>query len=214
VCLYIRGKSPAQFISHYGAPISFVMYCVRKFLGVLLFCICAQVAEAAVVDANVFYFTDNITADENTSHAATLFNLLIGFDIDKKGMYQVGWSYASHTTETIDDASTVSYKSTQMGPGFVCYLDKSRGLRFGFAYLLKTLADYERTGGTAAEWRGTAMNADFGYQFRFDGMFSLGLRLNYSTTSYNESVVGTTKEDISHKKVIIYPSIAFTLDSF
>lgn len=180
---------------------------------ILASCISVQ-THAYVIDANIFYFTDALTADEDTEHSATFYSLLFGFDIDKKGMYQVGWNYAAHATETKINSEETSYKSTQMGPGFVIYFNKDRTFRFGFSYNLKTLSDYKRNSGDSEEWRGTAMNADIGYQFRFDQAFSLGLRLNYSTTSYDESVTETTKEDVTHKKVLIYPSVALTLDSF
>lgn len=183
-----------------------------KSLFVMISIIAAPCAHAAVVDMNIFYFTDGITADEDSSHASTLYNFLLGFDLDKKGMYQVGWNYSSHSTETENDGQTVTYKSTQMGPGFVIYMDKKREFRFGFSYNLKTLATYEANGGTEKDWRGTSMNADLGYQVRFEDAFSIGLRINYSQASYDESVEDTTKEDVSHKKTIIYPSAALTLD--
>lgn len=186
---------------------------MMKRISLSLLCVfCVSVARAAVVDANIFYFTDGITADADTTHAATLYSFIIGFNLDKKGMYQVGWNYGSHSTETKNETDTVTYKSTQMGPAFIMYFDKNRAFRFSFSYNLETTGEYDNGTGTAEEWRGTALNADLGYQFRFEDVFSLGLRLNYSTTSYAESIVGNTKEDVSHKKNIIYPSVAFTLD--
>ncbi len=191
--------------------------CFHKIIRLSLFTIAVLISHAAsafVVDLNALYYTDTTTAAQDTSHKSTLFDLLIGFDIDKKGNYQVGWDYASHTTETVDNTTTISYKSTQMGPGFIFYVDKDRAFRFGFSYNLKTTAKYTQGVLPEEEWRGTAMNANFGYQFRFDSVTSLGLRLNYSTTSYYEKVITTVKTDTSYKKVMIFPTIAFTLDSF
>jgi hypothetical protein len=171
-------------------------------------------ARAFVFDTNVLYYTDTTTAAKESSHGATMYDVLIGFDVDKKGMYQVGWNYSGHSTETKDDSTTISYKSTQMGPGFVFYFDKDRSWRLGFSYNLKTTATYTYGSGTEEEWRGSTMNGTFGYQLRFGDGFSLGIRMNYSSASYSEKVITTTKTDVSYKKSMIYPSIAITLDTF
>lgn len=173
-------------------------------------------ANAFVFDTNVFYFSDKITATEDSAHNTTYFDLLVGFDLDKKGMYQVGWNYSSHASTTDNDGDEVIYKTTtQMGPGFVAYLNKSRSLRFGFAYNYKLVADYKANGGDEEEWRGTSMVANFGYQIRFDSAFSLGLRFNYVGATIEESIdTSNVKDEVSHKKTIIYPSIALTIDDF
>lgn len=187
-----------------------------KPLLILLTLFTAARARAFVIDTNLFYLSDSITADENSSHAATYFDILVGFDIDKKGMYQIGWNYSSHSSTTENNGNEVTFKtSTEMGPGFVVYMNKKRTLRFGFAYNYKMIADYEANGGAKAEWRGTSMLANFGYQIRWDGITSLGIRLNYVSITADESVnTSNTKQDVSHKKSILYPSIALTLDSF
>jgi hypothetical protein len=171
-------------------------------------------AHAFVADANIFYFTDTTAETKTTSHKATLYDILVGFDLDKKGQYQAGWAYSGYTTATESNSQTTDYKATGMGPGFIFYLNKTATVRFGFSYLYKTIADYTPAGGTQENWRGTMMNANFGYQFRFEGAFSLGLRMNYSSGSFSEKVVSSTKTDVSNKKTIIYPSIALTVDSF
>jgi hypothetical protein len=173
-------------------------------------------ANAFVFDTNAFYFSDKITATEDSGHDTMYFDVLLGFDLDKKGMYQVGWNYSSHSSTTDNDGDEITYKTTtQMGPGLVAYLNKSRSLRFGFAYNYKLVADYKANAGSEEEWRGTSMVANFGYQIRFDSAFSLGLRFNYVSATIEESInTADVKDDVSHKKTIIYPSIAFTIDDF
>ena len=169
-------------------------------------------SHAFVIDSNVFYFTDDTESDTDNSNAVTSYTFFIGFNLDKKGRYQAGWNYTSDSTEDDLNGQKEEYSSTQMGPAFVYFLDKELTWRLYFAYNLKTTADFTPTSGAKEEWRGTSMIFNFGYQLAISESFAVGVRLNYSSSDYDESVVGTTKEDVSFSKVMMYPSLAITLD--
>ncbi|MEK6556661.1 MAG: hypothetical protein AABZ31_15535 [Bdellovibrionota bacterium] len=186
---------------------------IRSTIQLWLFALCSTLTisvHAAVIDMNVFYFTDTTSGETDSSHSVTAYAFYFGFSIDKKGRYVAGWNYASYTTATEDDATTIDYSSTQMGPAFIIYLDRDHNWRLGLAYNLETNATYERTGAAEEEWRGTGIAADIGYQFYFSEMFSLGARLNYQQSSYSETVTDTTKEDVSYSKDLIYPSMGLS----
>lgn len=171
-----------------------------------------EVVRATVMDLNLLYFTDSLSTNETTSYGATFYNLFLGLNLNRDGSYQMGWNYSNHLTESKESGVNVSYKTTQMGPGFIAYLDKKKAFRLGVSYNLVTTGSHQRSGEAKEDWRGTAINADIGYQIRFESRMSLGLRLNYSSASYVESRQNSTVEDISHKKNLIYPSVALTFE--
>lgn len=186
---------------------------MKKMLRLWLFALCSTVSfriHAAIIDANVFYFTDATSAATDSSNAVTAYAFYLGFALDKKGNYLAGWNFASYSTTAEADPTTIEYSSTQMGPAFVAYLNKDQTWRVGLAYNLKTTADYDKTGSTAEEWRGTGISGDIGYQLHFSESFSLGIRLNYSQSTYSEKVVGAVKTDVSYTKNLIYPSLGLT----
>ncbi|OFZ14658.1 MAG: hypothetical protein A2Z20_03750 [Bdellovibrionales bacterium RBG_16_40_8] len=171
-----------------------------------------SMAGGAVFDLNTFYFTDSLTQTSEDKYDLTTYAFLLGFMLDNKGRYQLGWNYASYSTNNISDSTTKEYKSSQMGPAFVMYLNKDRTLRFGFAYNLSTAGTYTESPATSEKWRGTGLAGDLGYQFQYSESFSFGMRLNYSSTTFNEKLVDTTQTTVSYKKNIIYPSIALTVE--
>lgn len=179
------------------------------FLSLVTFTLPAQ---AFVFDANVFYFTDETDGEEKTSNAVTAYAFFIGFSLDKKGRYLAGWNYATYATTDEGPSLKDEYSSTQMGPAFIAFLDRNRTWRVGFAYNLSTTAEFKQESAQEEEWRGTGMAFDFGYQLYISELSSLGIRLNYTSTDFDESVLDTTKEDVSYSKVMIYPSLALTLD--
>lgn len=169
-------------------------------------------AKAAVIDINSFYLSDGMTSSTTNAVGKTFYSALIGFNIDKKGLFQLGWNYASYSTsDTVASGTPVTYVSTQMGPALVLYLNKDRNWRFGLAYNLTTKALSNATG-ASEEWRGTGIAGDLGYQIPVNETFSFGFRLNYSTTSFTEQVISTTITKINYKRTFIYPSISLAYE--
>jgi len=185
---------------------------LRNIATFVVFYFTTITVKATVIDLNLYYFTDGLVAAEESTYGATLYSAFIGFDLGREGHYQVGWNYSSHATETVENTTTVTYSSTQMGPGFVFYMGKKRNWRLGASYNLVTEGTYQRTGGTEEALRGSSMNADFGYQLRFESSLSIGFRINYVSTSFSESREATTVEDVSYSKSLIYPSAALTFE--
>lgn len=185
---------------------------IRLFLFVFFVSSSAWARGPIVFDLNVFYFTDDMKTTSTVGYQRTFLNGILGVSIDNKGRYQLGWNYSSYSTSDKEVAGTETYASSQMGPGFIWYLDKGRSWRWAFAYNLVTTADYEPAGGTSEEWRGTGMQSEFGYQFPLTEMLMFGLRFSYSTTSYSEKITTTTKTDISYSRGHMYPSVALTAE--
>lgn len=184
----------------------------RFLIFLLIFCKTgSSAAGGAVFDLNTFYLTDTLSTDDTDEHAITIYAFFLGFMLDNKKRFQLGWNYASYTTNNSSAGTETEYTSPQMGPAFVMFIDKDRNWRFSFAYNLVTTAEYT-SGSTSEEWRGSGMAGDLGYQFQATEIFSFGLRLNYSTTAFSESLVGTTQSSVSHSKALIYPSIALTVE--
>ncbi len=165
-----------------------------------------------VLDFDGLYFSDATSAANKSSESATLYSAFAGFGVDKNNFYQLGWNYSNHTTNSVDAATTIGYAATEMGPEAIMYLNKDRNWRVSLAYDLQANANYTYTGATTEKWEGSALNADIGYQYRWDSDLSIGLRLNYSLDSYSQSVVGSTTTAESYSKTIIYPSLALTLE--
>lgn len=169
-------------------------------------------ASNSVLDINTLYFTNTLTQTTEDSNSVTVYSAFAGFNVDKKGYFTLGWNYGAYSTVSTVGATTKTYTSSQMGPGFIFCLDKSREWRLGFAYNLVTVNKYTVTGAVAQEWTGTGMAADFGYQFHFNDSFALGVRLNYSSSTFTKKLIGTTQTNVSYSKALIYPSLAITFE--
>lgn len=165
-------------------------------------------AQSIAFDLNLFYFTDELSLDDKDSSDRTFYTVFLGFIVDRDARYHIGWNYATYqTTDKISDVEN-KYSSTQMGPSFVMYLNRARSWRLGLSYNLITTGKFEGNGDPEVEWRGTGLAVELGYRYRMGERSSIGLSLNYSSTSYNEEFIDTTKEDVSYSRTHIYPSIA------
>lgn len=169
-------------------------------------------ASALFIDTNLFYLSDSlVTSTATNTSTKTFYDFTIGFSVDKKGNFQVGWNYAAYSTADSVASATTTYSSAQMGPKFIYFFDKDRNWRSSFAYNISTSATYTASS-IEDKWKGTGMAMDFGYQFRGPDGFSLGIRLNYSTTTFNESLIGTTYTTVSNVRTFIYPSVSVAFD--
>jgi hypothetical protein len=166
----------------------------------------------AVLDINYLMFSDGMKSATTDEYSATAMNGFLGFSVDKKGYFILGWNYDSVATSNKVDTTTTEYSSTQMGPGLVIYMDKDHTWRLSAAYNIETLATYKTTGSTEEEWSGTSISGSLGYQIRFTESLSIGLRLNYNSASFASQLIGTTQEDVSYTKDLMYPSIAFAYE--
>lgn len=182
-----------------------------RWISIIAVYFCSVFVDAAILDFNAFYLTDTLKESATTKDNKTIYSGFVGFGLDKKKSFNVGWSYSSFTTIYKDSTTKKTYKSTQMGPGFVWFLDKDAHWRLGFSYNLSTDATYQLTGSTKEEWSGTSSNADFGYQIAVSESFMLGMRLNYSVTTIKSKLIDNTQTNVTYRKTLIYPSIGMTL---
>lgn len=161
---------------------------------------------SAYLELNGFYNTDNFKHSSTNNNSQMLYDVSIGFAVDKKSYYNIGWNYTGHST-TKATTTTESYASTQMGPRFLFFFDKAKMFSLGFAYNLSTKGTFNN-GTTTSTWKGTGMKADFGVNFPIGETSLIGFRLNYSSTSYNEQLQNTTTYSVvSYNRTFMYPSI-------
>ncbi|MEK7356310.1 MAG: hypothetical protein AAB250_07660 [Bdellovibrionota bacterium] len=161
----------------------------------------------AYVELNAFYFSDAMTAAASTTNNRMNIEVSVGFAVDKRNQYLVGWGY--HMMTASDGATTTAtYSSTQMGPRFIYSIDKNNEWTLGLAYYLVTTAAYDDGAGTSVTWKGTALKFDFGYNFPNSGDLDIGIRMNYSSASYVEQLVGSsTYSVVAYTRTSMYPSI-------
>jgi hypothetical protein len=161
----------------------------------------------AYVELNGFYSSDALSTTGSVTSNRMNAEVAVGFAVDKKGNYLVGWGY---NMMTASDAATTTttYSSTQMGPRFVFGIDKGNEWTIGLAYYLVTTASYDDGTGTAVTWKGTALKIDLGYNFPVSSEWMIGVRFNYSSASYAEQLVGsTTYSAVGYTKTSMYPSL-------
>lgn len=179
---------------------------LTKIACILLFVAITSPAYA-YLELNAFYNSDGFKNEKTNSNTVLLYDVSIGFAIDKKGFYLAGWNYTGHSTSKSDGTTTETYASTQMGPRFIFFFDKAKMFNLGVTYNISTKASFN-DGSTTFTWKGTAMKADFGMNFPIGETSFLGLRVNYSTASYNEQLEGSSNyETVSYNRNFIYPSI-------
>ncbi len=164
---------------------------------------------SAYVELNGFYFSDSFKPSTQNQSSWMLLDVSLGFSVDRNSRYRVGWNYTMHTiTEKVDTAD-LSYSTAQMGPRFIYSLDKAGLWTLGLTYNLNVTTTFN-DGSGAKTLRGTSLKVDFGYSFYLNEVSQLGLRLNYATSLYSESLVGSTDySTISSNRNLIYPTIYY-----
>jgi hypothetical protein len=163
---------------------------------------------SAFAELNLFYFNDSLTNSTSASNNRTYIDVAAGFAIDSKKRYNIGWNYTTQTATDSSGAVTTKYSSTQMGPRFVWILDKDSTWSLGLGLLLISKAKFDDGAGNTPEWRGTAYKIDIGYNFPISESFFFGLRLNYSTATFNEQIVNSASlSNVSYSRSGIYPSL-------
>jgi hypothetical protein len=176
------------------------------FCGLLVFT--ASERASAFVEVNGFFFNDTLTIGTTNSTSRMIFEGAIGFAVDRKKRYNVGWNYSMHSA-TDKTTTTAKYTASQMGPRLLWILDKKGNWSAGFGYYLVSKAKYDDGQGNAPEWKGSAFKVDAGYNYEISENFFAGIRLNYSSASYSEQLVqSTTYSNVSYKRSMIYPSLS------
>lgn len=167
-------------------------------------------AVAPVLDVNAFYYSDAFTySNVESTYKRTMWDLLLGFNVNKRGSWVMGWNYASSTLAENPGTET-SLTVKDMGPKVLAFLDKDRSWILGVTYNLITTADYA-SGSTTTELRGTSLKAELGYMAQMSDVFVMGARLNWYKPSFKEEIDNTTLTDVTHSRAVIYPSFSFTL---
>lgn len=182
---------------------------MKKLALTLMFLLTPNLAGAVVpiIDANVLYYSDNMTVSSATSsYTRTLWDIMFGMNLDKPGFWVLGWNYASSTL-TENPGTQTSLTVTDMGPKLLVFLNKEHNWLIGFTYNLITKADYQ-SGATTLELRGSSMKIDAGYMTAFSTSFFWGARINYYKPSFNEEIQNTTLTSSSDSRTIIYPSFS------
>lgn len=182
---------------------------IRRFLSIAVVALVLLLSERsfAFAELNVFYLSDALTISTSNTSSRMFIEGAIGFAVDKKKKYNIGWAYAMHSAQDKKTA-TEKYSATQMGPRFLYVIDKNGAWTIGVGYYLVSKAKYNDGIGSEPEWKGSAIKVDAGYNFPLAENFFAGIRMNYSAASYNEQLVqSTTYSNVSYKRTLIYPSL-------
>lgn len=167
-------------------------------------------ALALTLDANVFYFTDDLTAISTAANQRMAWDFSVMLNLSKKGGIVMGWSYASMAATDEVSTATTEYTSTEMGPRVGFYFDKNYTWSVFATYNLVARADFA-SGSTAEEWRGTTLRGELGYMPMATETLLVGAKLIYYKAAYNEQITGsTTLATSSYGRGMIYPAFALT----
>lgn len=170
-------------------------------------------AHAFIFDVNAFYFSDTFvpTAGQST-YVVTNYDLRIGFRVDTKERFYLGWSYSGSGTTLTQTAGSDVYTATEMGPSFLWALDKDKQWIISFAYNISSTATYTPAGGTSEIWKGPTLKAFIGYNFVITERVYFGPTLTYYMATYNEKIVGnTTYTAVANTRTQLYPALYFGL---
>ncbi len=179
---------------------------------VSLLCLAPSVGVCgALIDANVFYFSDAFAySEETTTFNRTMWDFFIGMGLNKKNAYVLGWNYDSMSFD--DNPGTATKLTvTDMGPKFLAYLNKERTWVIGFTYNLITKGKYTEGSAAAVELRGSAMKVEVGYTPEVSEGILIGAKLNYYKASFNETVVNESITKATNGRTVIYPTLSFTV---
>lgn len=165
------------------------------------------------VDTNLFYSSGSFNTGTTASQTRMLYDVCIGFAVSKGSQFQIGWNYTGQSFADNSGTETTTYSTAQMGPRFIYYFDKDRSWRTSIVYNLSTTGNYTVGSSPAEKWKGTGLGFDFGYQLKISERFGFGIRFNYSSTTYSESLVNqTTYSTISYSRTHMYPSLAMSYE--
>ena len=183
-----------------------------KILRALVLCVLALFSASGFaaqffLESNAFYYSDGVKVSETTTQTKMLMDFALGFTVDKKNRWQIGWNYSLHSSSTTG-GSEETYSSNEMGPKFGYYFDKNRRWGTSFAYNLIVNGTYKASAAAAEQTlRGTSMRFDIGYGTEVTESFRMGARLVYNLATYAEEIDNTTLTKVSYSRTFIYPAL-------
>ncbi len=177
--------------------------------GILLAVFLMHQRADAYLELSAFYSGDNFNLGSSSSTSRTQLQGSLGFAVDRKAHFLIGWNYAWHTIAEEASSVSTSYSSTQMGPRLLWFFTRSKAWSLGLTYNLVTKAQYKAGSGPSEEWSGTAYKVDLGHNFALGESAFVGLRLNYLSVTYTSKLVGGSYSDISHTITSMYPAVFF-----
>lgn len=184
----------------------------KSLLSRVIFLLLAMSSSKALAffEFNAFYFTDSLTSSENANQSYTLFDLALGFPIDRQGRYSVGWNFSSYSVENrLGERSQNNL--TMMGPRFLIGINRQKTWTLGLTYNIESSATY-RSDSVSQTWKGTAIKADLGYNFELTERQFLAFRLNYLAASFNESLeAGDNYSKVNYARSQMFPSLAYLI---
>lgn len=176
-------------------------------IGVLLsFCTSTHAAQL-FLETNAFYYSDGLKVGSTTTDTTMLLDFALGFTLDKRGQWVMGWNYSMHTAST-SGGSTEDYSSTEMGPKVLYFFDKDRSWSSSFTYNLIVDGSYKASASAATQTlRGSSMRFDVGYGAPITESLRLGGKIIYNASSFNEEIDTTTLTQVSYSRTFIYPAL-------
>jgi len=179
----------------------------------LILALSFPVARAAspVFDINVFYFSDAMSFDgDDSSYSRIFWDIMVGMPLNSRKNWILGWNYDSYSF--VDNPATETQLSIKgMGPKLIWYMNRERTWVLGLVYNLITTGAYTSASVNDVELRGTSLRAEVGYTAPLSESLLMGVKLNYYKASFSQKVTGgTTLEDVSDGRTVIYPSFTMT----
>lgn len=170
-------------------------------------------AQAFLFDVNGFYFSDTFAPNSaSTVSTYTNYDVRIGFNVDKKQRFFIGWNYSGVSSSYTTTAGSTQYASTEMGPSFLWALNKDKTWIISFAYNISSTATYTASGGTPEKWKGATMKAYLGYNIEVSPDCFVGPTLTYYSANFNETIINeVTYSTTSNTRTQIYPAFYFGL---
>jgi|GEM_PF-3712126 len=131
--------------------------------------------------------------------------------LDRKGQYFLGYHYGSNSMTTSNGTTTGTFTTTDLGPFFAIYLNRSRTFGLSFGYNLQSTAKYSDGSSTAQEWQGTSFHSGIGFEQEISEGIWLGAKLTMYSMSYARDItLGATSSTIAYSRQWINPILSMS----
>lgn len=166
-------------------------------------------ALAGIMHVNSLYYSDAMSAGSETKANRLQWDAGIGVELGPRKNYLIQIVYGSFNSTDEVGSVTKTYAGTDMGINFGYQFGSKKSWIVDAAYMFISKVKYSDGSGTEVEWRGTALKADFGYQFWLvDELLALGLKIFYYAPTFTEEISTTTLTQVSYKRTVIYPGVS------
>lgn len=155
---------------------------------------------------NGYLATDSFTTTGSATTSRSFYALDIYANLEKKNRIFAGFHVDQISFSDGDGTTTRTLTGMNMGPMFLVAINKDQTYTLSAGYLLKATGAYNN-GATSSDLTGTGMFAVLSMMPEFAENWFGGLKLNYYSLSYTKSSVGTTAEDVSYTRTLMFPSI-------